>query len=328
LVALFYQEKLTFTTAGFPFPSGLKNMKYLITIVGPTAIGKTSLSIALAQHFKCEIISCDSRQFFKEMQIGTAVPTTEELAAAKHYFIQNKSIFENYTVGDFEKEAIAKLDELFLTNDYAVLVGGSGLYVDAVLKGFDDFPEIETSVREEVKSNYEKLGLHYLQTELEKLDPNYFEVVAKENPQRMMRALEVCIGTGKPYSSFLNQKKNTRNFTPILIGLEADRKVIYDRINLRVDLMMQEGLLAEAEKTFPYKDLNALQTVGYRELFLYFEGKISLEFAIEEIKKNTRRFAKRQLTWFKRNEKTKWFDYLENRNEITNYIAKQIQNNV
>ncbi|QBN17371.1 tRNA (adenosine(37)-N6)-dimethylallyltransferase MiaA [Flavobacterium nackdongense] len=303
-------------------------MKYLITIVGPTAIGKTSLSIALAQHFKCEIISCDSRQFFKEMQIGTAVPTSEELADAKHHFIQNKSIFENYTVGDFEKEAIVKLDELFLTNDYAVLVGGSGLYVDAVLKGFDDFPEIETSVREEVKSNYEKLGLHYLQTELKKLDPNYFEVVAKENPQRMMRALEVCIGTGKPYSSFLNQKKNTRNFTPILIGLEADRKVIYDRINLRVDLMMQEGLLAEAEKIFPYKDLNALQTVGYRELFLYFEGKISLEFAIEEIKKNTRRFAKRQLTWFKRNEKTKWFDYLENRNEITNYIAKQIQNNV
>ena len=328
MVALLHQEKLTFTTAGFPFPSGLKNMKYLITIVGPTAIGKTSLSIALAQHFKCEIISCDSRQFFKEMQIGTAVPTSEELADAKHHFIQNKSIFENYTVGDFEKEAIVKLDELFLTNDYAVLVGGSGLYVDAVLKGFDDFPEIETSVREEVKSNYEKLGLHYLQTELEKLDPNYFEVVAKENPQRMMRALEVCIGTGKPYSSFLNQKKNTRNFTPILIGLEADRKVIYDRINLRVDLMMQEGLLTEAEKIFPYKDLNALQTVGYRELFLYFEGKISLEFAIEEIKKNTRRFAKRQLTWFKRNEKTKWFDYLENRNEITNYIAKQIQKNV
>jgi tRNA dimethylallyltransferase len=302
--------------------------KFLISIVGPTAIGKTSLSIALAQHFKCEIISCDSRQFFKEMQIGTAVPTPEELAAARHHFIQNKSILENYTVGDFEKEAIVKLDELFLTNDYAVLVGGSGLYVDAVLKGFDDFPEIETSVREEVKSNYEKLGLHYLQTELEKLDPNYFEVVAKENPQRMMRALEVCIGTRKPYSSFLNQKKNTRNFTPILIGLEADRKVIYDRINLRVDLMMQEGLLAEAEKIFPYKDLNALQTVGYRELFLYFEGKISLEFAIEEIKKNTRRFAKRQLTWFKRNEKTKWFDYLVDRNEITNYISKQIHNNM
>jgi len=325
LVALLYQEKLTFTTAGFPFPSGLKYMKYLITIVGPTAIGKTSLSITLAKHFKCDIISCDSRQFFKEMQIGTAVPTTEELASAQHHFIQNRSIFENYTVGDFEKEAIAKLDELFLNNDYAVMVGGSGLYVDAVLKGFDDFPEIQTSVRMEVTSNYEKSGIHYLQTELEKRDPSYFEVVAKENPQRMMRALEVCIGTGKPYSSFLNQKKNTRNFTPILIGLEAERKLIYDRINQRVDLMMQEGLLSEAKNLFPHKELNALQTVGYRELFLYFEGKISLEFAVEEIKKNTRRFAKRQLTWFKRNENTNWFDYLVDRNEIIHLITRQIQ---
>ncbi len=325
MVALLHQEKLTFTTVGFPFPSGLKNMKYLITIVGPTAIGKTALSIALAQHLNCDIISCDSRQFFKEMQIGTAVPTTEELAGAQHHFIQNKSIFENYTVGDFEKEAIAKLDELFLSNDYAVMVGGSGLYVDAVLKGFDDFPEIDPSVREEVTSNYEKSGIEYLQTELEKRDPNYFEVVAKENPQRMMRALEVCIGSGKRYSSFLNQKKNTRNFTPILIGLEAERSVIYDRINQRVDIMINEGLLAEAKELFPHKDLNALQTVGYRELFSYFEGEISLEFAIEEIKKNTRRFAKRQLTWFKRNENTKWFDYLINRNEIIEYI-KEIQN--
>ena len=300
-------------------------MKYLITIVGPTAIGKTSLSIALAQQFNCEIISCDSRQFFKEMRIGTAVPTTEELAKAQHHFIQNKSIFENYTVGDFEKEAIAKLDELFLTNDYVVMVGGSGLYVNAVLKGLDDFPEIEASVRDEVTYNYEKSGIEYLQTELEKRDPNYFEVVAKENPQRMMRALEVCIGSGKPYSSFLNQKKNTRNFTPVLVGLEAERSIIYDRINQRVDNMMNEGLLAEAKELFPHKDLNALQTVGYRELFTYFEGDISLEFAIEEIKKNTRRFAKRQLTWFKRNENTKWFDYLTHQQQIIEYI-KEIQN--
>jgi tRNA dimethylallyltransferase len=300
--------------------------KYLITIVGPTAIGKTALSINLAEYFYCDIISCDSRQFFKEMKIGTAVPSTEELAVAKHHFIQNKSIFENYTVGDFEKEAISKLDELFLTNDYVVMVGGSGLYVDAVLKGFDDFPEVSASVREEVTSNYEKSGLDYLQTELEKRDPNYFSVVAKENPQRMMRALEVCIGSGKPYSSFLNQKKNTRNFTPILIGLKAERSVIYDRINQRVDIMIREGLLSEAESLLPHKNLNALQTVGFRELFRYFEGEISLEFAIEEIKKNTRRFAKRQLTWFKRNEGTKWFDYLTNQNEITNYITGLIHN--
>lgn len=294
--------------------------KYLITIVGPTAIGKTSLSTALAQHFNCEIISCDSRQFFKEMKIGTAVPTFEELKSAQHHFIQNKSIFENYTVGDFEKEAIAKLDELYLTNDFVVLVGGSGLYVDAILKGFDEFPEIETSVREKVKQNYEKLGIVYLQTELEKHDPDYFEIVAKENPQRMMRALEVCIGSSKPYSSFLNQKKNTRNFTPILIGLEAERNVIYNRINQRVDTMMNEGLLTEAKDTFAHKNLNALQTVGYRELFSYFEGKITLEFAIEEIKKNTRRFAKRQLTWFKKNKDTKWFDYSTDRREIIKYI--------
>ncbi len=300
-------------------------MKYLITIVGPTAIGKTSLSIALAQHFNCDIISCDSRQFFKEMTIGTAVPSPEELAAAPHHFIQNKSIFENYTVGDFEKEAITKLDELFLTNDYVVMVGGSGLYVDAVLKGFDDFPEIDSLVRETVKQNYEKSGIEYLQNELEKRDPNYFEVVAKENPQRMMRALEVCIGTGKPYSSFLNQKKNTRNFTPILIGLEAERSVIYDRINERVDSMMNQGLLAEATELFPNKSLNALQTVGYRELFSYFDVEITLEFAITEIKKNTRRFSKRQLTWFKKSEETKWFDFLTDRQNIIEYI-KKIQN--
>lgn len=302
--------------------------KYLITIVGPTAIGKTSLSIALAQQFKCEVISCDSRQFFKEMKIGTAVPSEEELAAVQHHFIQNKSIFENYTVGAFEKEAIAKLDELFLTNDYVVLVGGSGLYVDAILKGFDEFPEIDGSVRDEVKQNYEKLGLFYLQTELAQRDPKYFEVVAKENPQRMMRALEVCIGSEKPYSSFLNQKKITRNFTPILIGLEAERSVIYDRINQRVDIMINEGLLAEAKELLAHKNLNALQTVGYRELFSNFEGQISLEFAIEEIKKNTRRFAKRQLTWFKRNEQTKWFDYLTDRKEIIKNINDNSNENL
>jgi tRNA dimethylallyltransferase len=300
--------------------------KKLIVIVGPTSIGKTSLSIALAQHFNCEIISCDSRQFFKEMTIGTAVPSQEELAGAQHYFIQNKSIFENYTVGDFEKEAIAKLNELFQTNDYAIMVGGSGLYVDAVLKGFDEFPEIDASVREEVTSNYEKSGLAYLQTELEKRDPDYFEVVAKGNPQRMMRAIEVCIGTGKPYSSFLNQKKNSRNFTPILIGLEAERNVIYNRINQRVDNMILEGLLGEAQKIFKYKRLNALKTVGYRELFSYFDNEISLEFAIDEIKKNTRRFAKRQLTWFKRNASTKWFDYLTDRQEIIEHINEIIHN--
>lgn len=317
---------------GFPLLSGLKTMKYLITIIGPTAIGKTSLSIALAQQFKCDIISCDSRQFFKEMTIGTAVPYPEELASAPHHFIQNKSIFEDYTVGDFEKEALAKLNELYQTNDYAILVGGSGLYVDAILKGFDEFPDIDSSVRLDVNANYEKSGISYLQNQLQTLDPTYFEKINAENPQtlqnpqRMMRFVEVCIGTGKPYSSFLNQKKNNRNFTPILIGLEAERSVIYNRINQRVDIMMNEGLLAEAEKLYQNKTLNALQTVGYRELFSYFDSDFSLPFAIEEIKKNTRRFSKRQLTWFKRTENTKWFDYLEDRNKIIKYIIEKIHN--
>lgn len=302
-------------------------MKKLITIIGPTAIGKTALSIKLAQHFNCEIISCDSRQFFKEMEIGTAVPSSEELASAPHHFIQNKSIFENYTVGDFEREAISKLDELFKTNDYAILVGGSGLYVNAVLKGFDTFPEIESSVRNEIISNYEQFGIEYLQNKLQELDPNYFETISKENPQtlqnpqRMMRFLEVCIGSSKPYSSFLNQKQNIRNFTPIIIGLEAERQEMYDRINLRVDLMMQAGLLDEAKKLYPNKELNALQTVGYRELFTYFDGDFALDFAIEEIKKNTRRFAKRQLTWFKRTENTKWFDYKTDIEEIIQSVS-------
>lgn len=326
MVALLHQEKRTFITPGFPFPSGLKNMKYLITIIGPTAIGKTSLSIVLANYFKCDIISCDSRQFFKEMTIGTAVPNKAELEAAPHHFIQNKSIFENYTVGNFEKEAIAKLNELFSTNDYAILVGGSGLYVDAILKGFDEFPEIDAAVRSEITANYEKLGIGYLQQKLKTLDSDYYKSLSIENPQtlqnpqRMMRFVEVCLGSGKPYSSFLNQKQNTRNFTPILIGLEADRKIIYNRINQRVDIMMNEGLLAEAKTLFPNKELNALQTVGYRELFSYFDREISLEFAIEEIKKNTRRFSKRQLTWFKRNEATKWFDFETPYEIIVDYI--------
>lgn len=306
-------------------------MKYLITIVGPTAIGKTALSIALAQHFKSEIVSCDSRQFFKEMTIGTAVPNQEELNSAKHHFIQNKSIFENYTVGDYEKEALAKIEELFQTNDFAILIGGSGLYVDAILKGFDEFPEIDPQVRLEVNSNYEKLGIEYLQEQLKNLDPEYYQKITAENPQtlqnpqRMMRFVEVCIGAQKPYSSFLNQKKNNRDFTPILIGLDADREIIYSRINQRVDIMMSEGLLEEAKSLYPNKALNALQTVGYRELFSYFDGEFTLPFAIEEIKKNTRRFSKRQLTWFKRNENTKWFDYATDRKEITSYIENLVK---
>ncbi|TBX66595.1 tRNA (adenosine(37)-N6)-dimethylallyltransferase MiaA [Flavobacterium silvisoli] len=304
-------------------------MNHLITIIGPTAIGKTSLSIALAKHFECSILSCDSRQFFKEMSIGTAAPNKDELDAAPHYFIQNKSIFENYTVGDFEQEAITKLDELFSANNVQIMVGGSGLYVDAVLKGFDDFPDIESTIRSKINSDFELLGIDYLQNKLKEFDGKYYQKLLTENPQtlqnpqRMKRFVEVCLGTGKPYSSFIGQKKNNRHFMPIIIGLEAEREVMYDRINKRVDIMIKEGLLEEAKALHPYKHLNALQTVGYRELFDYFDGKVSLKFAIEEIKKNTRRFAKRQLTWFKRTENAVWFDYLTEQEKIINYIQSK-----
>ena len=303
-------------------------MNYLITIIGPTAIGKTALSIALAQHFGCDIISCDSRQFFKEMKIGTAVPSDEELATVTHHFIQNKSIFESYSVGDFEQEALAKLDELFQKNNIQIMVGGSGLYVDAVLKGFDDFPDIDESVRNEINAKYDVLGIEYLQEKLQKLDSEYYQKLQTENPQtlqnpqRMKRFVEVCIGSGKPYSSFIGKRKNERNFTPIIIGLEADREIMYNRINQRVDIMLNEGLLAEAQILYPNKHLNALQTVGYRELFDYFDGKTTLDFAIEQIKMNTRRFAKRQITWFKRTENVSWFDYLTDRKEIIQVIEK------
>ena len=309
----------------------MSSENYLITIIGPTAIGKTALSIALAQHFGCEIISCDSRQFFKEMKIGTAVPSDEELEAATHHFIQNKSIFESYSVGDFEQEALAKLEELFKKNNIQIMVGGSGLYVDAVLKGFDDFPAIDDSVRTEINAKYDKLGIEYLQEQLQILDLEYYKKLSTENPQtlqnpqRMKRFVEVCLGTGKRYSSFIGKRKNVRNFIPIIIGLEAGREVMYDRINQRVEIMLNEGLLAEAQSLYPNKHLNALQTVGYRELFDYFDGKTTLDFAIEQIKMNTRRFAKRQITWFKRTKNISWFDYLTDIKEIIKTIELTIK---
>ena len=269
------------------------------------------------------------------MKIGTAVPSQEELASATHHFIQNKSIFENYSVGDFEKEAIAKLDELFLKNNIQIMVGGSGLYVDAVLKGFDDFPEIDENIRKKINADFELFGIDYLQQKLKVLDADYYQKLSVDNPQtlqnpqRMKRFVEVCNGTGKPYSSFINQKKNQRNFTPIIIGLEAEREVIYERINQRVDHMINDGLLEETQKLYPNKNLNALQTVGYRELFDYFDSNIEdsrlLGNAIEEIKKNTRRFAKRQITWFKRTENAIWFDYLTDRKKIIKHINQHIK---
>jgi len=297
---------------------------YLITVIGATAIGKTALSIKLAQHFKTEIISCDSRQFYKEMNIGTAVPSAEELASAPHHFIQNISIFDDYSVGQFEKDALKKLDELFSKNRIVIMVGGSGLYTNAVLEGFDDFPEIAPEIRKKLNKQIENGELEILQNQLKELDPESYKTIEIENPHRLIRALEICIGTGKPYSSFKNKDKTKRNFIPIKIGLTADREVMYDRINQRVALMLQEGLIEEAKKLVPHKELNALQTVGYRELFDYFDGKYILEFAVEEIKKNTRRFAKRQVTWNRKDESIHWFDLKTAPSEIIKKIETLI----
>lgn len=301
------------------------NMNTLITVVGPTAIGKTALGIKIAQHFKSDIISCDSRQFYKEMNIGTAVPDKEELAAAKHHFIQNRSVFEDYNVGSFEKDALQKLDELFKENPIQIMVGGSGLYVDAVVKGFDYFPDVEPKIRENLTEELNTNGLPSLQKKLKELDPTTYQTIAIDNPHRVIRALEICIGTGSPYSSFVNKEKKKRNFNTIKVGLRAEREIIYDRINRRVDIMMENGLLEEAKALYPNKDLNALQTVGYRELFQYFDGNWELEFAVSEIKKNTRRFAKRQLTWFKRDENTIWFDYKDDFSTIISSISELIK---
>ncbi len=300
------------------------NSNYLISVLGPTAIGKTALSIQIAQYFKSEIISCDSRQFYAEMNIGTAVPSKEELNLVPHHFIQNRSIFDEYNVGQFEKDAINKLDELFKKNNIVVMVGGSGLYVDAVLKGLDDFPEVDATIRKELKAKLERKGIASLKDQLKELDIETYQKIDLENHQRVIRALEICIGTGKKYSSFLTDKSSKRNFTPIKIGLTADREIIYDRINRRVDLMMQEGLLNEAKKLHPNKSLNALQTVGYKELFNYLDNKWSLDFAVSEIKKNTRRFAKRQGTWFRKDQEIKWFDYQQDQQDIIQYIKDQL----
>ena len=281
----------------------------LITIVGPTAIGKTALSILLAKHFNAEIISCDSRQFYKEMRIGTAVPSEAELKAAPHHFIQNRSIFDDYNVGDFEREALQKIHELFKTSQVVIMVGGSGLYVDAVLNGLDYFPKVTPEIREKLNDQLATDGLLSLQNQLKALDLETYQSITLDNQQRVIRALEVCIGSGLPYSSFKNKPKEQRNFKSIKIGLNADREIIYNRINQRVAIMMNDGLLEEAKALYPHKKLNALQTVGYRELFSFFDGTISKEFAIEEIKKNTRRFAKRQLTWFRKDTAILWFDY-------------------
>lgn len=299
--------------------------KTLISVVGPTAIGKTKLAIGLAKYYQTEIISADSRQFFKEMHIGTAVPSAEELAAAPHHFIQHKSILDPYSVGDFERDAIQLLEQLFQKYEIVILVGGSGLYVDAVTKGLDTFPDVSPEIRKCLNSQLEIEGISALQNQLQQLDPLYFRKVDIQNPHRLIRALEIAIGTGKPYSSFLQKENNKRSFNVLTVGITAERDIIYERINQRVDLMLKEGLMEEVKSLIPNQHLNALQTVGYKELFQYLEGKWSLDFAIAEIKKNTRRFAKRQLTWFRKNESSIWVDFNSEVPKSIHTIEKSIK---
>ena len=300
--------------------------KFLITVLGPTAIGKTKLGIQLAEHFETEVLSADSRQFYREMRIGTAVPSDEELARVRHHFIQDRSVLEDYNVGSFEQDAIELLEDKFRTRKVMVMVGGSGLYVDAVLNGLDEFPEVDASVRKKLVELLDEKGLEPLQEMLQKLDPVSHERIDIQNRQRIIRALEICIGTGKPFSSFWMNRRKERSFRSIKIGLRADRQLVYRRINERVDLMMEQGLLEEARRLYPHRDLNALQTVGYRELFSHFDGDLSLEEAVSEIKKNTRRFAKRQGTWFRKDEDITWFDHDEEPAKIIGFLKDRMEN--
>jgi tRNA dimethylallyltransferase len=276
----------------------MKNSK-LIYVAGPTASGKTDLAIAMAQHFNTEIISCDARQFYKEMKIGTAVPSEDELAQAPHHFIQHLSITEDYSVGNFQREALVKLQDLFNKHKTVIMVGGSGLYADAVIKGLDEFPEVDPSIRPQLTAIYQQEGIEILQDLLREHDIKHYQVVDRNNPHRLLRALEISLSSGQPYSSFLGKKTPPDFFTSQSIVIDWDRQALYDRINLRVDLMVEKGLKGEAEALYSQKNLNALQTVGYREWFAHFDGKYDEVTAIEEIKKNSRRYAKRQNTWFR-----------------------------
>ena len=297
-----------------------KNTKKIIIIVGPTAIGKTSLSIELANALNTEIISCDSRQFYKELKIGSAPPNFKELAKVKHHFIHHLSVKDDYNAGEFEINAIAKIKELHKTKDTIIVVGGSGLYVDAICKGFDKMPAIYDQIRIKINSELKEKGIVWLQEEVKKVDPNFYDTCDKKNPQRLLRALEVFKTTGKPFSSYKSLTPKERPFEIIKIGLITEREILYKRINTRVEKMLENGLLEEVESLISFQQENALQTVGYKEIFSFFNNECTLEKAVENIKQNTRRFAKRQLTWFRKDNNIKWFEPHQV-NEIKTFIG-------
>ncbi|MGJ8684152.1 MAG: tRNA (adenosine(37)-N6)-dimethylallyltransferase MiaA [Nonlabens sp.] len=298
--------------------------KTLIVIVGPTAVGKTSLSIAFAKAYQTEIISCDSRQFFKEMTLGTAVPDMEELAAAPHHFIQNLSIHDSYSVGDFERDAVSILEKLFAEKDVVIMVGGSALYEKAVTHGLDDLPEIPDSINEAVEQLYEQEGIEALQSELKLLDKSYYDIVDLQNPRRLTRAIAICRATGKTFTELRSGSRKQRDFNIIKVGLDAPREELYDRINSRVNVMLESGLLNEVEQLKSYKNLVSLKTVGYQEFMPYFENEYDLEEAIRLVKRNSRRFAKRQMTWYRKDDSVTWFHYKTRHTDIVQRVSEKL----
>jgi len=297
--------------------------KTLIVITGPTGIGKTDLSIELAQMLNTVIISSDSRQIYKELKIGVARPSEEDLVKVKHYMIANKSVCEYYSAGKFEIEVLDIFENVFKKKNTVLLVGGSGMYIDAVCKGIDNLPDADPEIRKQLTGKYEKEGIESLRFDLRRLDPEHYKIIDLNNPKRLLRAVEVCIQTGKTYTSFLSNSDKKRDFNILKIGLERDRKELYERINKRVDLMIEEGLLEEAKSFLKDKNLNSLNTVGYKELFPYFEGKYDLEEAVRLIKRNSRRYAKRQITWFKRDKDYNWF-HPDDKQKIFQFISSRM----
>lgn len=294
-------------------------MKTLIVIVGPTGVGKTALCLEVAERLGTFIINADSRQIFRDIPIGTAAPTAEEQKRVKHFFVGKLHINDYYNASMFENDVIKLLDKLFGEKDNIIMSGGSMMYVDAVCNGIDDIPSVNENIRQQVKSLYEADGLDIIKEKLNKLDPEYFEIVDKNNPKRVIHALEICLSTGKTYTSFRTNTKKERNFRIIKIGLNRDRDELYSRIDKRVDLMIENGLMEEAKQMYPYKELNSLNTVGYKELFNYFDGKCTLDEAIFKIKSNTHKYCRKQLTWFKRDKDIHWFNP-DNVEEIIKYI--------